>query len=151
AARAAAALRGRRAARCTAATRRPVPPGPPPRLQPAAEHVGANRSEGHRRLLLADRRDAAADAPRGSRARDRPQPQHRGARGRGGRATGGLMAPIERLVPRFVAEPPQEDLPYGRWEGRLAEEFLAAAARIDSPPDDLGEPGPVLWYPDRTW
>jgi len=61
------------------------------------------------------------------------------------------MAPVERLVPRFVAEPPQEELPYGRWEGRLAAEFLAAAARIEGPPDDLGQPGSILWYPDRTW
>jgi hypothetical protein len=61
------------------------------------------------------------------------------------------MAPVERLVPRFVAEPPQEDLPYGRWEERLATEFLEAASRIESPPDDLGEPGPVQWFPDRTW
>src|SRR5262249_7111911 len=47
--------------------------------------------------------------------------------------------------------PPQDELPYGRWEERLAAEFLAAADRIDSPPEDLGEPGPVLWFPDRTW
>ena len=61
------------------------------------------------------------------------------------------MAPVDRLVPRFVAEPPQEDLPYGRWEERLAAEFSAAAGRIESPPEDLGEAGAVLWYPDRTW
>jgi hypothetical protein len=61
------------------------------------------------------------------------------------------MPPVERFVPRFAAEPPQEELPYGRWEERLGEEFLAASLLIDSPPADLGEPGAILWYPDRTW
>jgi hypothetical protein len=61
------------------------------------------------------------------------------------------MPPVERFVPRFVAEPPQEELPYGRWQERLREEFLAAALRIDSAPGDLGEPGEIVWYPDRSW
>jgi hypothetical protein len=61
------------------------------------------------------------------------------------------MPPVERLVPRFAAEPPQEELPYGRWEERLREELLAAALRLDSEPEDLGEPGEIVWYPDRTW
>ena len=61
------------------------------------------------------------------------------------------MPPEERFLPRFAAEPPQEDLPYGRWEERLAEEFLAAAGAIEDAPEDLGDPGEVLWYPDRSW
>src|SRR5271154_5549994 len=61
------------------------------------------------------------------------------------------MAPQERLVPRFAAEPPQDELPYGRWEQRLSEEFLAAALRLEDEPEDLGEPGAIAWYPDRTW
>ncbi len=61
------------------------------------------------------------------------------------------MPPEERFVPRFAAEPPQEDLPYGRWQERLTEEFLAAALRLEDEPEDLGEPGDVIWYPDRTW
>jgi hypothetical protein len=61
------------------------------------------------------------------------------------------MAPVERFLPRFAAEPPQDELPYGRWEERLREVFLDAAARIDAPEEDLGEPGEVIWYPDRTW
>ncbi|MCW3068597.1 MAG: hypothetical protein JWL67_1222 [Solirubrobacterales bacterium] len=61
------------------------------------------------------------------------------------------MPPVERFLPRFAAEPPQEELPYGRWEERLLQEFLAAADRIESPPEDLGEPGNVFWYPDRSW
>lgn len=58
------------------------------------------------------------------------------------------MPPEERFVPRFAAEPPQELLPYGRWADRLREEFLAACLRIE---DEVGEPGDVVWFPDRTW
>lgn len=60
------------------------------------------------------------------------------------------MPPVERLLPRFAAEPPQEELPYGRWEERLAEEFLSAVARIEGP-EDLGAATAIAWYPDRTW
>jgi hypothetical protein len=61
------------------------------------------------------------------------------------------MPPEERFVPRFVAEPPQEELPYGRWEERLRQEFLSAALRLDADEEDLGEPGGIAWYPDRSW
>jgi hypothetical protein len=61
------------------------------------------------------------------------------------------MPPEERFVPRFAAEPPQEELPYGRWEQRLREEFLAACAELAAVQADLGEAEEVVWYPDRTW
>ena len=61
------------------------------------------------------------------------------------------MAPIDRPVPRFSAEPPQDLLPYGRWAATLRERFLAACERIDAEGEDLGEPQEVLWFPDRTW
>ncbi len=61
------------------------------------------------------------------------------------------MPPEERFVPRFAAEPPQEELPYGRWEERLRQEFFAAALKLDAEEIELGDPGPVLWYPDRSW
>ena len=64
------------------------------------------------------------------------------------------MPPEERFVPRFAAEPPQEDLPYGRWAERLRREFLAACAELDTAGDpglQLGEAGEVVWHPDRTW
>jgi hypothetical protein len=61
------------------------------------------------------------------------------------------MPPEERFVPRFAAEPPQDALPYGRWEERLREEFLAVALALDGQPEDIGEPGPINWYPDRSW
>ena len=61
------------------------------------------------------------------------------------------MASIERPVPRFAAEPPQDDVPSGAWEGRLREVFLAACERIDTAGEDLGEAGELRWFPDRTW
>jgi hypothetical protein len=61
------------------------------------------------------------------------------------------VPPEERFVPRFAAEPPQEVLPYGRWEERLRQEFLEAVSALDTDGLDLGEPGEMRWYPDRTW
>jgi hypothetical protein len=61
------------------------------------------------------------------------------------------VPPEERVVPRFAAEPPQDQLPYGGWAERLQEEFLAACLRVDTEGEDLGEPGEIAWYPDRTW
>jgi hypothetical protein len=61
------------------------------------------------------------------------------------------VPPEERFLPRFAAEPPQESLPYGRWASRLSAEFYAACSAIDGEGEDLGEPGDVAWYPDRTW
>ena len=70
--------------------RRPVPAGAPPRIEPAAEHVGAHGPARRRALLLADRRAPAPDPPRGARAVDRRQPEHRRARARRGRAARGV-------------------------------------------------------------
>ena len=62
------------------------------------------------------------------------------------------MPPVERLVTRFAAEPPQEGLPYGRWADRLRHEFLGACLRVETDDDEeLGEPGDIVWFPDRTW
>jgi hypothetical protein len=57
----------------------------------------------------------------------------------------------ERFVPRFAAEPPLEELPYGRWAERLSAEFLAACLTLDLDGEDIGEPGAIRWYPDRSW
>jgi hypothetical protein len=61
------------------------------------------------------------------------------------------MPPEERFVPRFAAEPSQEELPYGRWAERLAQELVSAFAALETGGVELGEPGEVVWYPDRTW
>lgn len=61
------------------------------------------------------------------------------------------MPPVECVVPSFAAEPPQEGLPYGRWAERLGEELHSAWAALDTDGEELGEPGEIAWYPDRTW
>jgi len=61
------------------------------------------------------------------------------------------MAPTDRFLIRFAAEPPQEPLPYGRWADTLRGHFLAAVDEIDSDGEDLGEPGEIAWFPDRTY
>jgi hypothetical protein len=61
------------------------------------------------------------------------------------------VPPEDRIVPRFAAEPPQHNLPSGSWAERLQQEFLAACLRIDAEGEPLGDPGEVVWYPDRTW
>jgi len=50
----------------------------------------------------------------------------------------------------YVAEPPQEPVPYGRWEETLRSHFLVAAGAISSD-DEVGEPGTLIWFPERTW
>ena len=63
------------------------------------------------------------------------------------------MPPSATHVPRFVAEPPQEGLAYGRWAERLEQEFLAACLRIETDEgEDVGQPeGEITWFPDRTY
>ncbi len=60
------------------------------------------------------------------------------------------MAPSARPIPMFAAEPPQEPLPYGRWGEALGEHFLGAVGEIETD-EDLGDPGEITWFPDRTW
>ena len=60
------------------------------------------------------------------------------------------MPPSERPIPSYVAEPPQEVLPYGRWADALAGHFRDAFSRIEAE-EDLGELGEIRWFPDRTW
>jgi hypothetical protein len=61
------------------------------------------------------------------------------------------MPPEERPVCRFAAEPPQSSLPHGRWADTLQAEFLAACLRVETEGEDLGAPGTITWFPDRTW
>ncbi|MEX1141537.1 MAG: hypothetical protein WD993_10615 [Thermoleophilaceae bacterium] len=60
------------------------------------------------------------------------------------------MPPSERPIPMYMAEPPQEPMPYGRWEETLRAELIEAVRRIDAD-DDIGEPGQLTWFPERTW
>jgi hypothetical protein len=47
----------------------------------------------------------------------------------------------------FAAEPPQEPLPYGRWEEALAERFLEAVGK-ETGEQEVGE---LAWFPDRSF
>jgi hypothetical protein len=61
------------------------------------------------------------------------------------------MPPTDRFVISFAAEPPQDQLPYGRWADTLRARFLEAVGEIDSDDDDLGTAGEIRWFPDRTY
>ena len=61
------------------------------------------------------------------------------------------MPPESRVIPRFAAEPPHEELPQGRWRERLAELLIAQVAELDVGDADLGTIGDLVFYPDRTW
>jgi hypothetical protein len=61
------------------------------------------------------------------------------------------MPPEDRVLPRFAAEPPQDELPYGRREEQLRAVLLAAIAELDPGGEDLGAAEEPLWYPDRSW
>ncbi len=61
------------------------------------------------------------------------------------------MPPTDRFVISFAAEPPQEGLPYGRWADTLANHFLGACRELDTDGEEIGEPGEIAWFPDRTY
>jgi hypothetical protein len=61
------------------------------------------------------------------------------------------VPPTDRFVISFAAEPPQEGLPYGRWAETLKGHFLGAVQQIDTEGEELGDPGEIAWFPDRTY
>jgi hypothetical protein len=61
------------------------------------------------------------------------------------------MPPTDRFVISFAAEPPQHSLPEGRFAELLRERFLAACADIDTDGEEIGAPGEIRWFPDRTF
>jgi hypothetical protein len=61
------------------------------------------------------------------------------------------MPPTDRFVISFAAEPPQEGLPYGRWAETLKGHFMRAVGEIDAEGEELGQPGEIAWFPDRTY
>ena len=61
------------------------------------------------------------------------------------------MPPTDRFVISFAGEPPQETLPYGRWADTLHEHFMGAVRALDTEGVELGEPGEIKWFPDRTY
>jgi hypothetical protein len=61
------------------------------------------------------------------------------------------MPPTDRFVISFAAEPPQEGLPYGRWAETLKGQFMAAVRELDTEGEEIGQPGEIAWFPDRTY
>jgi hypothetical protein len=61
------------------------------------------------------------------------------------------MPPTDRFVITFAAEPPQESLPYGRWADTLREHFRAAVRELDTEGEEIGDPGEIAWFPDRSY
>jgi hypothetical protein len=61
------------------------------------------------------------------------------------------VPPTDRFVISFAAEPPQEGLPYGRWAETLKGHFLGAVRAIDTEGEEIGDPGDIAWFPDRTY
>jgi hypothetical protein len=60
------------------------------------------------------------------------------------------MPPDERPIPRFIAEPPHDALPYGRWADQLRGLFLEAVGEIETDDEEIGEPEGIDWFPERT-
>lgn len=60
------------------------------------------------------------------------------------------MPPTDRPLPRFVAEPPRELQPYGRWGDLLSKRFHEACKAIDLNPAPA-RPEVVTWFPERTY
>ncbi len=59
------------------------------------------------------------------------------------------MSPLTpRPIPRFVADSAREGFPYGEWGATLTEEFARAC---EPHRGEAGEPGEVVWFPERTW
>ena len=61
------------------------------------------------------------------------------------------MPPEQRPIPRFIAEPPHDALPYGRWADQLRGLFLEAVAEIETEDEEIGELADQIdWFPERT-
>ena len=61
------------------------------------------------------------------------------------------MPPIPRPFPRFIADPPQESKPYGRWEERLSAEFAKACGPLADEAGAPLDPETLNWFPERSW
>jgi hypothetical protein len=62
-----------------------------------------------------------------------------------------MSPPISRPFPRFIADPPQEKQPYGRWAERLTGSFARAC---EPHADEAGgrlDPESLRWFPERRW
>jgi hypothetical protein len=61
------------------------------------------------------------------------------------------MPPTPRPFPAFIADAPQDNRPYGRWEDRLLEEFAVASQALADEAGAELDREQVKWFPDRAW
>jgi hypothetical protein len=61
------------------------------------------------------------------------------------------MPPLARPFPRFIADTAQESRPYGRWEERLREAFIAACGDLASEAGTQVDAETLRFFPERTW
>lgn len=61
------------------------------------------------------------------------------------------MPPSAKPLPRFVAEPPREGEPHGRWAERLGERFARACEEFEEAPEAAEAADAIVWHPERTW
>ncbi|MGI9556380.1 MAG: hypothetical protein ACR2N5_00400 [Solirubrobacterales bacterium] len=62
-----------------------------------------------------------------------------------------MSPPVAKPFPRFIADSPQESIPYGDFETRLRQSFLAACEEHVREAGTPPEPDTVRWFPERTW
>jgi hypothetical protein len=62
-----------------------------------------------------------------------------------------MSPPIARPLPHFIADSPQEGRPYGRWAGRLTEEFAKACEPHTAEAGSPLDPETIRWFPERGW
>jgi hypothetical protein len=60
------------------------------------------------------------------------------------------MPPDQRPIPKFVAEPPHDSFPYGRWAEQLGQRFIEECNEVQTT-DDIGLPEQITWFPERTF
>jgi hypothetical protein len=61
------------------------------------------------------------------------------------------MKPVERPIPRFIADTTQEGIPHGRFAERLRQEFAKAIEALGDLPAGVEVPAEVDWFPERAW
>jgi hypothetical protein len=61
------------------------------------------------------------------------------------------VPPVPRPIPRFIADASQEGRAYGRWEERLAEEFVRACEPHAGEAGAALDPATLRWFPDRGY
>lgn len=62
-----------------------------------------------------------------------------------------MSPPVSRPYPRFIADSPQEALPYGRWAERLTEELGRACEPLAAEAGAPLDPESIQWFPERAW